>query len=567
MIHHDLRKAIEPAARRLSAWSAGDFAAGAELLAEVNKWSLAIKTKTLSYVIITHVQDLLEAQPPKLLEAVSAASLATILSPVFGRYVDCVPTSLLLGVGADAFREAGMFTMVKLCVRWMYLHASQSSQHPSSARWLTSFPLFTVSTRMVSRLLCEDYVLKFMEQIGARPAEFFCSPGDSDPAWQETRCAQEPTHRDFLAVATDVLRDPPVFPLHHCWMPQQCTEARGEGNYARIATYGCANKRVRLSFQASPRPGVPVAEYLGQFASDIEHRPLKRFLEVLGDDTPYEYIAPMVGLMLRRNLGLIYAWPVLLNPYIDMQLGVAFICGKGCHDVVLFCARLGITFGNDSGRPTPEPRVPDIGIRGPRQPLQPSVAQLQISDVYGVCREFLDDGFDYLIPRICHRAAKHPVCKEDRCVLQYAPECPYWHVNAHYGAQLLQQARISAGTQLTRRGQKNQSLEQVGAIPHRGQDGAPWYVRYLQVPRVRPGHYLDGAGDLAIGVLDLALHALPIFSAQVLTDTEARKLQGRGERMRIDSASGVFEGDAEILAQNASKAIECWSRLHTSIQD
>jgi hypothetical protein len=79
VIHHDLRKAIEPAARRLSAWSAGDFAAGAELLAEVNKWSLAIKTKTLSYVIITHVQDLLEAQPPKLLEAVSAASLATVL--------------------------------------------------------------------------------------------------------------------------------------------------------------------------------------------------------------------------------------------------------------------------------------------------------------------------------------------------------------------------------------------------------------------------------------------------------------------------------------------------------
>ncbi len=114
-----------------------------------------------------------------------------------------------------------------------------------------------------------------------------------------------------------------------------------KGSYARFADYKCANTRVHLSFQNAPRPGTSITQYLCQFESDAPEDPLKYFFEVLGDRTPLALIAPLIGLMLRRNLGLIYAWPVLLNPFIDTQLGDAFIKGVGRHDAVTFLARHG----------------------------------------------------------------------------------------------------------------------------------------------------------------------------------------------------------------------------------
>ena len=117
---------------------------------------------------------------------------------------------------------------------------------------------------------------------------------------------------------------------------------------------------------------------------------------------------------------------------------------------------------------------------------------------------------------------------------------------------------------MTRRSEAQSSVQNAPAIPLPNVSDAPWYVRFTEVPRVRPGLYVDEE-DLPVSVLDFALHGLPVFYHQVFTDSEAQKLERKGERMEIGPDSGVIEGDLELMQANKIKALECWSRLRTAI--
>ena len=117
--------------------------------------------------------------------------------------------------------------------------------------------------------------------------------------------------------------------------------------------------------------------------------------------------------------------------------------------------------------------MPDIGMEGAGKPVQARLAQLLVADYAGMSREYLDHDLEYLVPRLCHHAAKPPLCKEDRCVLRNAPECPYWHANKFYGLQLLKQARATASTLRSRRTKRDFDINSVGKVPARGEEGRP----------------------------------------------------------------------------------------------
>ena len=56
-----------------------------------------------------------------------------------------------------------------------------------------------------------------------------------------------------------------------------------------------------------------------------------------------------------------------------------------------------------------------------------------------------------------------------------------------------------------------------------------------------------------------------MFTRQIYTDTEARKLQACGERMHIEADHGFLEEDTETMRQNGLKAFQDWSRRSTAI--
>ena len=350
--------------------------------------------------------------------------------------------------------------------------------------------------------------------------------GDNDPAWTECRCPNDPTKRDYLLRTCNAVRPYPVFDMHHVFLPriyEEMLPGRTDARYTRFPNYGYGGKRVRLLFQTPPPRNQPVCDYLGIFRSDDPENRLAKFYEVMPEDLSPRWLARFIGNHLKRNFGLEYVWGNLAVPFVDVTIGAAFMRGEAIHCVRTFLEIIGIEFHDvPMNRPFPDPgQLPTIGD------LDLEFGKLLFADWWGINRQVIDRAMMWSVPRNCHfcnRKAKR--CQEHQLVMNYVPECPYWHdVHRTYSEQLLEQSRRAVGVHWGAGSSFVTPDDAVGRV----RENAPLYIKFAVIPRCPPGRYILGDHPaMEPGVMDLQLTELKTFVPQLLSDEEMTKLAAEG---------------------------------------